>query len=177
MNKPTFLFFGAIKPYKGLDLLRKAVEELQPLQDCFNLIIAGGGKDENLDYFKSQNNSYVLNRFLENDEMMHLINISSVVVLPYHTASQSGIIPTIALFDKPCIATGVGAFPEMVCNGINGLVTEPENPHLFAEAMRNCITDNSLLTKLQHGMKNFGSGDDYDWAVIAKRTIDFCLNK
>lgn len=175
LSKPTFLFYGAIKPYKGLDLLRKAIEMLVPIQDKFNLIVAGGGKDENLDYFKSLPNTFVLNRFLENDEMMHLIQISSVVVLPYHTASQTGIIPTIALYNKPCIATAVGAFPEMVVDGKNGILIEPENFTLFAEAMRQCVEDKNLLEKLKIGMSSYGKNDDFDWNVIARKTSNFII--
>ncbi len=177
LSKPTFLFYGAIRPYKGLDLLRNAIELLLPLQTKFNLIVAGGGADENLEYFRSLSNTFVLNRFLENDEMMHLIQISSVVVLPYHSASQTGIIPTISLYNKPCIATAVGAFPEMVANGINGILIEPENSSAFADAMRQCIENKNMLEKLGLGMSNYGKNDDYDWNVIAKKTIDFMLSK
>ena len=173
LDKPTFLFFGAIKPYKGLNLLRKAMEHLLPLQDRFNLIIAGSGKDDNIAYFQSLPNCFVLNRFLENDEMMYLIQKSTVIVLPYHTASQTGIIPTIALYDKPCIATAVGAFPEMINDGGNGLLIEPENYFCFADAMKKCIEDKQFLARLQEGMSNYGNGDRYDWKTIAKQTLDF----
>ena len=173
LDKPTFLLFGLIRPYKGLDLLWEAMKYLSPLQDRFNLIIAGSGNDEKIVLFQSLPNCFVLNRFLENDEMIYLIQKSTVIVLPYHTASQTGIIPTIALYGKPCIATAVGAFPEMINDGVNGLLIEPENSSSFADAMKQCIEDKPFLVRLQEGMSNYGNGDRYDWKIIAKQTLDF----
>lgn len=173
LSKTTFLFYGFIKPYKGLDLLAEAMKLLTPIHETFNLIIAGGGYDINIAYFRSLDNCFVLNRFLTNDEMMKLNRICSAVVLPYHSASQTGIIPTCFLYGKPVIATAVGAFVENVTNKKNGLLIEPENPGAFAEAMRMCIEDNSFLAKLSNGAMQFGHGDEYDWNVIARKTIDF----
>lgn len=172
LNKPTFLFFGMIRPYKGLDILAESMKILKPYYKRFNLIVAGGGDDPNLSFFDSLSNCFVYNHFLENDEMMQLISICSVVVLPYHTASQTGIIPTIALYGKPAIATNVGAFPELIENGKNGLLVDKENPTSFAEAMFSCIDNSQVLESLTEGMRSFGVGDRWDWNTIAKQTLD-----
>jgi len=173
LTKPTFLFYGIIKPYKGLDILAKSMKLLSKDHDKFNLIVAGDGMDSNIPYFESLNNCYVLNRFLSNEEMMELNKICSAVVLPYHTASQTGIIPTCFLYGKPVIATSVGAFVESVRNGYNGLLVEKDNPQAFAEAMKRCYEGPSLLTTLSHGAKNYGNGDAFDWRIIAQQTLRF----
>lgn len=177
MSKPTFLFFGMIKPYKGLDTLAAATKMLSPIHDRFNLIIAGSGKDQSLAYFGSLKNCFVYNQYLGNDEMMHFIQKSTVVVLPYHSASQTGIIPTVALYGKPVIATKVGALPEMVSDGHNGLLVEKDNPEEFAEAMRRCIEDSQFLATLSDGMKSFGHGDQWDWNNIAEQTLSFITSR
>lgn len=176
LSKPTFLFYGFIKPYKGLDLLAAAMRHLCPIHDKFNLIVAGGGQDESLPYFNTLNNCLVINRYLSNEEIMKLNRICSVVVLPYHTASQTGIIPTCFLYAKPVIATAVGAFTENVTQMQNGILVEPENPVALAEAMQECIDNESLLKKLSEGAANYGNGDEYDWKNIAQRTKDFILH-
>lgn len=176
LSKPTFLFYGFIKPYKGLDLLAAAMKHLSPIHDKFNMIIAGGGQDNSLPYFQAQNNCLVINRYLSNEEMMKLNRISSAVVLPYHTASQTGIIPTCFLYAKPVIATSVGAFTENIAQMQNGILVEPENPVALAKAMQECIDNESLLKKLSEGAANYGNGDEYDWKIIAKRTKDFILH-
>lgn len=173
LSKPTFLFFGFIKSYKGLDLLASAMKYLSDIHDKFNLIIAGGGHDDNISYFKSLKNCFVLNRFLTNDEMVMLNRICSVVVLPYHTASQTGIIPTCFLYGRPVIATKVGAFVENVTDEKNGLLVEPENSIAFAKAIRRCVENSSLIARLSEGAYAYGHGDEYDWNIIAEKTIEF----
>lgn len=175
LTKPIFLFYGLLRPYKGLDLLAQAMQLLEPLHDHFNLIVAGSGFDPMLPYFYSLSNCFVLNRYLENNEMMHLINISSVIVLPYHTASQTGVIPTVALYGKPVIATAVGAFPEMVNNGVNGFLVPNENAMDFAESMKKCVERPNILQTITNGMSNFGYCDDFDWSKLAKDTLNFLL--
>lgn len=172
-DKPMLLFYGYIYPYKGLDLLAKSVELLRPDWKKFNIVIAGAGHDPNLAYFRSLPNCFVMNRFLSNDEMMNLIRQSSVILLPYRTASQTGIIPTCTLYGKPFIATNVGAFSETVVDGDNGLLIEPDSPECFAKAIKSVVEDKALLSKLSNGASNFGHADKFDWDNIAKQTIHF----
>lgn len=172
-NKPLLLFYGFIAPYKGLDILAKSIEILKDDWEKFNIIIAGSGDDSSLPYFNSLPNCCVLNRFLSNDEMMNLIRQSSVILLPYRSASQTGIIPTCTLYGKPFIATNVGAFSESVIDGYNGLLVNPEDPEVFADAIKRIIDSPELLENLANGASNYGNGDQYDWENIAQKTIDF----
>lgn len=173
LSKPTFLFFGLIRPYKGLDLLASTMKLLSKYNERFNLIIAGSGSDENLPFFQTLSNCFVLNRYISNYEMVNLIKQCSAIVLPYHTASQTGIISTIALYSKPVIATNVGAFQEMIENRKNGIVVEKNNPDAFANAMKECFENLNLLKDLSFGMSMYGNGDKYDWNAIADKTISF----
>ena len=173
LSKPTFLFYGYIQPYKGLDILCSAHKELGQCLDKFNLIIAGNGKDESLQYFHNQKNCFVINRFLSNDEMMKLNRMADVIVLPYHTASQSGIVPTSFLYNKPIIATAVGAFVETITDGVNGVLVEKDNPQAFALAMKTLFEAPHLIRKLSEGTKLFGNGDCFDWDIIARESLKF----
>lgn len=175
LQKPTFLFYGFLKPYKGLDLFEKACRLMDDIQDQFNVIVAGAGSDPSLPYFQSRINCYVLNRYLSDQEMLYLNKISHVVVLPYKTASQSGIIPTSFMFGNPIIATNVGALAEAVTNGVNGFVVAPNDAEQFASAMRRIIENKSTFESLRKGALKFGHGDEYDWNNIAKETIDYLL--
>lgn len=176
INKPTFLFYGYLRPYKGLSLLAKAMNELKNEYDEFNLIIAGGGSDNNLSFFRTLPNCNVINRFLSNEEMMKLNKIATAILLPYKTASQSGIITNTFLYGKPIIGTKVGALLETIKDGQNGLLVEREDYKSFASAMRCIINDKKLYNHLCKGAINFGNGDAYDWNKIAKETIDFMTN-
>lgn len=174
---PTFLFFGKITKYKGLSLLKEAFSLLTIKTSHFNLIIAGGGNDATLPFFNQQQNCHVLNRFLSTDEMMSLIKQSDVIVLPYLSASQTGIISTCTLYNKPVIATKVGAFPEMIKDNENGLLVEPNNPVEFCNAMYRCVADSSFIQNLSNGASEYGVNDKFDWNSIADNTIKFLLSK
>jgi len=172
-SNPILLFYGYILPYKGLDILAEAVNLLKPEWAKFNIVIAGNGTDKTISFFQSIPNGFVINHFLSNDEMMNLIRQSSVIVLPYKSASQTGIIPTCALYGKPCIATKVGAFPETVKDGYNGLLIEPNDAKVLSVAISRVINSSELLSFLVDRASHFGEEDDYDWNSIANKTKDF----
>lgn len=172
ISKPTFLFYGYIKPYKGLDLLREATKILTDISDKYNLIIAGGGKDSNLEYFSTLSNCQVINHHLTNEEMMNLIQISTVIVLPYKSASQSGIPCTVFQYGKPIIATNVGALGETITDNKNGLLTNNTATD-FASAMKKLIEDKESLIKLGQGALAFGKEDRFNWDKLAKSTVSF----
>lgn len=172
-NKKIFLFYGYIKPYKGLGLLKDAHSRLHTIADKYNLIIAGAGTDDALSYFSSEKNVILINRFMSDGEISYLNKIADVVLLPYKTASQSGIVPTSFMYGNPIIATNVGALGENIKNGINGLLVAPDDSSGFADAMRKVVEDSSLIQKLKSGVLSFGHGDEYDWNNIAKKTLDF----
>lgn len=172
-SKTTFLYYGYIKDYKGLGLLLKACTILENKRNDFNLIVAGAGHDDSLCEFEKKENCYVINRFLSDEEMIYLNEIADVVVLPYKSASQTGIVPTSFMFGNPVISTKVGALTEVIIDHKNGLLVEPCDAEGFANAMHLLITDSDLLKSLSMGANSFGHGDDYDWKNIAIKTLEF----
>lgn len=175
LDKITFLFYGFIKPYKGLDLLKSAYNRLSSVSDKFNLIIAGAGDDPTLPFFREQENVCVINRFLSDDEMSYLNRACQVVLLPYKSASQSGIIPTSFMYGNPVIATKVGAMPETIKHGENGFLVNANDAQGYADAMKILIDEPQILYKLHRGALAFGHGDEYDWNIIAKSTIKYLM--
>ena len=77
-----FLFYGFIQTYKGLDLLAKSVDILLKLTSNFHIIIAGYGNDPVLSYFEKLPNATVINRYLNNYELVYLNKLCTCVVCP-----------------------------------------------------------------------------------------------
>ena len=127
-----FLYLGYIKPYKGLKCLYDASKYLS---QSIRFIIAGGGYDESLDKFKQNSNFKIINRFLSNEEVASLIRNCKAVVLPYISASQSGLVQTAMVYGKPVIATRVGAFSEIIKDKKNGILVQPANATELANAI------------------------------------------
>lgn len=169
----VFLCFGRIKPYKGLDLLLEAVNELEKTHPRFTLIIAGSGNDPSLESFNKKENCIIFNRHLSNNEMMKLNRLASAVLMPYHSASQTGIAPTAFLLGNPIVATSVGALPEVIVDHKNGLLVEKDNAIAFANAMKQLIDNPNLVQRLREGATQFGCKDKYDWTCIAQETLEF----
>lgn len=176
ISKPTLLFFGQIHPYKGLKILAEAMTHLSDSHNKFNLIIAGKGDDPTLDYFKSLSNCQIINRYMANDEMMKLLSLSSIVVMPYSSASQSGIVLTAFMVGKPIIATRVGALEEVVCDKRNGILIDQDSKQL-AEAILKTIDNKKLIESMSQEALKFGHGDIYDWNNIARESLNFFFSK
>ena len=120
----NILNFGRIVPSKGINLL---VEAIKILQDKYpiHLTVAGDGTPYfDFDGIKSYN---FINRFISNKEIVNLIEECDIVVLPYISASQSGIPMTVYCFNKPIIASNVGGFKEVIENLNTGILVEDLN--------------------------------------------------
>ena len=125
------LFIGRIKPYKGLDLLLDAWPHVQ--SDGRRLRVVGEGS---LPKRPIPDDVDVINRWLSDSEMADQISQSSLVVLPYVEASQSGVVPLAASLGRPVVATDVGGLSEQVQDGVSGLLCR----RLDAQELANTIT-------------------------------------
>jgi len=138
--RPTMLFFGYIRAYKGLHLLLEAtarvVREL-PLR----LLIVGEFYDDESAY-RTQIKSLgleahvtIVSDYVPNDQVRLYFSAADAVLLPYLSATQSGIAQIALNFDKPLIVTDVGGLAENVRPNVTGIVVPPNNPELFADAI------------------------------------------
>lgn len=122
----VLLFFGFIRKYKGLDIL---IETLKELPEEYFLIIAGECYGSYSEYDELIKQHSLENRVLQkidyiaDNETSLYFSASDVCVLPYRTATQSGIIGISYSFDLPVIATDKGGLREMI---------EPYNSGLLA---------------------------------------------
>jgi glycosyltransferase involved in cell wall biosynthesis len=90
----------------------------------------------------------VYNEYVSDDKRAELFRRSSVVVLPYIEASQSGVIPVAYTFGKPVVATTVGGLPEMVEDGRTGFLVPPRDEKALADAVVRLLRDRELRHQL-----------------------------
>ena len=127
-EKRTLLFFGLIREYKGLDML---IDAMSLLDESYQLIIAGECYGDFGKYRQAIDNSpacsriKVLNRYITDDEVPQLFSAADLLVIPYRSATQSGVIPVAYHFDVPVIATDVGGLKESIERAGSGLVCHP----------------------------------------------------
>jgi len=141
------LFFGRIVEYKGLEYLIKAEPAITKESPDAKIVIAGFchdfGKYQTMMAGREER-FVVLNRFLSFEEGAELFQRSSVVVLPYVEASQSGVVTVAYGFKKPVVATEVGSIPEIVRDGETGYLVPPRDSQALAEAVLRLLRDKKL---------------------------------
>lgn len=138
---PRILFFGFIKHYKGLDVLLNAMPSVIEQIPKVRLVVVGEvyGND---DQYRKLVHSLHLEEHVElhtvyipNEQVEDYFTNTDVCVLPYRSATQSGITQLAFAFHTPVIATRVGGLSEVIEEGKNGFLVEPENPKQLAEAI------------------------------------------
>lgn len=160
------LFFGYVRKYKGLDLLIDALAELVKDDPSYKLLAAGEFYDDEKFYsdkvasLKLSEHVKLLNQFIPNEEVIKYFEPSDLVVLPYRSATQSGILNLAYGFYKPVLVTNVGGLAEFVDDGKTGFVIKPDSQKdlvegifnffrqrqnvNFAENIKNRVTKNSF---------------------------------
>lgn len=130
------LFFGLIRPYKGVDLLIKALEELgdervfltvvgEPWSDPDEIIHAAA-KAPNIELHLAYSSEEAVAEYFARADM---------VVLPYRSATGSAVASVAAFYAKPILATRVGGLPEVVSDGETGVLVPPND----VDALRTAI--------------------------------------
>lgn len=136
----VLLCFGYVRAYKGLEHLLKALPEvLRELE--VTLLVAGefyepGTKyDDLIHELGLARHVRVIDRYIPNEEVEVYFSACDVVVCPYTSGTQSGIIQIAYSFQKPVICTNVGGLPEVVVEGKTGFIVPPRNPQALAGAI------------------------------------------
>ena len=150
------LFFGLVKPYKGLRYLVEAMRYLKDKLPNVRLIVAGEFYEEQKPY-EDKIKSYGLEDriclfpdFIPNEEVKYFFSMADVVVQPYLSATQSGITQVAYNFDKPMIVTDVGGLREIVEDGKTGYVVPKENPEAIARAVERFYADRKNIDFAAH---------------------------
>ena len=127
------LFFGLIRPYKGLDNLLNAIESFI-INNTNGILIVAGEAYENINRYKeivkkydSNNQIIWMNEFIDDQKIEELMLASDLLVLPYNSASQSGVLSQAWQYNLPVIVTNVGGLSEYVDENKSGYIVEPND--------------------------------------------------
>lgn len=144
----VLLFFGFVRKYKGLQYLLEAMKLLKERDFKVQLWVVGDfGEDkdeyvEQIRRFKIEDQVQMVQGYVPDDEVEKYFAASDLVVLPYLSATQSGIVQIAFGFEKPVLVTEVGGLPDVVTNGKTGYVVEPRSAEMIAEAIMDYYINN-----------------------------------
>ena len=166
------LFFGLIRDYKGLDMLLRAWAKWMP--EGRKLLIAGE--------FYTSRESYIAlieelglkdrvvlhDRFIPDEDVRYYFSAADCLVLPYRSATQSGVTQIAYNFSLPMLVTNVGGLPEIVPDGKVGLVCEPTVDDILQGLQR--IYAEGVLQKLQ---ANFAEERKrFSWSAMCDKLLE-----
>ena len=136
------LFFGFIKPYKGVDHLIEAAGPLrQEFGDGLRVLIVGdiyGEKQPYLDRIAASPGRDIIDLvdgFVPDETVEDYFLAADLAVLPYVSATQSGIVQIAYNYDLPVVTTAVGGLPEVVRDGATGFIVPPADSDALAAAV------------------------------------------
>ena len=172
-DEKTVLFYGFLKPYKGLATFINAIRYARNVIPDIKAIVAGAGYDPALELIADDPSFEVINRFLDSEEIVAFNEKASIIVCPYTSASQSGIITTSFVFNKPIIASDIGGFKEIITNNVNGYLVPVGDYEAIGKDIIKLLSNRMLLNECKANIKILFESGEFSWPDIADKTIAF----
>lgn len=172
----NILFFGLIREYKGLDLL---IEAFGKLDGSYRLIIAGepyGSFDkyrELIDRCPNKENISLNLNYIRDNEVNRYFSAADVCVLPYRSATQSGISSVSYHFEVPMITTDVGGLKETIGDRGTGMILRDGNPATIADAIREYFSPYSSAMRGEMVENIRKEKQRLSWGTFCKNLTDF----
>ena len=174
-TKKILLFFGLIRNYKGLDLLLQAFSNLNKE---FILLIAGEVYGDEITYTnliaKSKNkNIHFVNQFIDEQDVKLYFSVADLCVLPYKSATQSGIQALANSFCLPVLISNVGGLAEEIVDEKNGFILNDINPLAIQNKIEEIFNENKL-TQVEENLKLENLLLNDTWTKFSDSLIQFC---
>ena len=172
-GKHVLLFFGFVRPYKGLDYLIQALPLVRQRLPNAHLLIVGefwGGKEPYVAYAQNAGvgeHLTIIDQYVPNEAIRAYFDVADVVVLPYVSATQSAVVQLAFGFGKPVITTRVGGLHEVVQDGHNGLVVPPQNEEALAAAIVRYF-DETMAARLSANIVAERDAGRFSWDEVVQ---------
>jgi len=166
----VILFFGYVRPYKGLEDLLLALTLARP-DSWDRLVVVGEFYDPPeryralLEHPALRDRVRVVNRYVPNEEVARYFAAADVAALPYREATGSGIAQIAFGAGLPVIATRTGGLEEVVEEGTTGLLVPPRDPTAMARAIERYF-DERLAERLRAGVR--ASARRFGWEGLVE---------
>ncbi len=169
-KEPVILFFGLMRPYKGIDTLLEAFAEVEGAE----LWIVGNPRMDLTELVERSQELpgrvRWLPRFIEDREIPAIMRAADVLTLPYRDIEQSGVLYTGLAFGKAMVLSDVGGFGEVARKHDAARLVPPEDPAELASALSDLVSNATERQALEDRAAAAATGP-YSWADIARSTI------
>ena len=179
-DERVILFFGNIAPYKGVECLVAAFQQIVTRRGDYRLIIAGRPKNcekywnaiqETISRDVKRGRILLKIDYIPDDETEVYFKAADVLVLPYRQVYQSGVLFLGYRFGLPVIAADAGSLREDIIEGKTGFVCRPEDPVDLARAIETYFASDlfkDLSTRRQE-IREYAM-ERYSWDAVGHLT-------
>ena len=174
----TFVLFGKLKPYKGVDVLIEAFSRMpKNLQQQARVRIIGKPYMDMSGFYKAIQANAMQDRisiepgFIPDSEIPNLFGQGVVCVFPYRELETSGVLSQALAFGRPIIASKVGVFAETLQDGLHGHLVLPGSVNELTLAMNHMVADRKFANACSSANINLNINSD-DWITVARKTAE-----
>jgi glycosyltransferase involved in cell wall biosynthesis len=176
-GKLLVLWQGIIFPYKGIDLLLDAWQQVEANSIDACLLIVGTGAPEFAEQIREQISRLGLKhvklhlRFISTEELVALYRAADIVVYPYRAITTSGALATGLALGKTIVASDLTVFRELLTDRKNALLVDPQDSAALAAGLMELSDNFPLRQRLATNVQAMDFGDQ-SWLSIGKKTVE-----
>lgn len=174
-NEKLILYFGLIRPYKGVDRLIDASPHISTPNT--RILVAGGCAEPLLTELRQRiltkdthGKVTFLPGFVENKQLSSLLAAADLVVFPYTHIYQSGAVLLAMSFGKPVLVSDIEGFREYVHDSQTGWLVDTSDATLFANSIDSALQNSDALTKIGRAAR-YACDTDFSWSHIAQTIV------
>lgn len=169
---PMLLFFGFVREYKGLKYLLDAMKKIKAKVPEAQLWVVGDFGEDKEQYLDKIRTNDIRDQvrleegYIPDREVEKYFAAADLVVLPYISATQSGIVQIAYGFEKPVVVTDVGGLPDVVQDYKTGYVVPKENADAIAEAVTDFFQTDMDIPWTEHIR---AQAKEFSWETMVER--------
>lgn len=173
-GKKNILFFGLIRDYKGLDIL---LEAFSSLPEDYQLIIAGepygsfAKYQDIIDRIPDNGRIHLFLKYIKDSDVSTFFSAADVAVLPYRSATQSGISSISYHFEVPMIVTDVGGLKETIGDRGTGLVVDRCSPDAVRSEIEKYFSDSRIRENCISNIRK--EKERLSWKEFCRKLLEF----
>jgi glycosyltransferase involved in cell wall biosynthesis len=142
------LFVGVLERYKGVDVLSRAWVPVAARSGATLHIVGEGPLAGTI-----EGNGVRWDRRLSQDEIARALDEASLLVLPSRSEGLPRIVIEAFCRGRPVVGTRAGGIPDIVADGVSGVLVPPDDPQALADALVRVLQDRALLERLAVGAR------------------------
>ena len=182
-DEKTILFFGRIKPYKGLEYLMAASRRLPAKHNDYRLLVVGSLDTLNGEQYNNAIREAIRAdvpgvrtvlraEFVPDNDIELYFKAADVLVLPYTDIYQSGVLFLAHSFGLPVLAADVGSLKDDIVEGKSGFVFKPQDPIDLARAIEQYFASDLYagLDTRRQGIKDYAK-ERHSWDEVGRMTV------